>query len=106
MTSSPAQLRSLYRAFLRELPPQPILSSPRSYFQQKLRDSFLQPQGSKPTISLSQAEQYVQYLRAQRKYIMLVERYNPGMGMTEEERVRLTARRVGLDVPIEYEKTQ
>jgi hypothetical protein len=34
----------------------------------------------------------------------LLERYNPGMGMTEEERVRLSARRVGINLPIEYQE--
>jgi hypothetical protein len=34
-------------------------------------------------------------------YATLLERYNPGMGMDEEERVRLTARRVGMDLPDE-----
>ena len=41
------------------------------------------------------------YIQAQRMYATLIERYNPGMGMDEEERVRLTARRVGMDLPIE-----
>lgn len=35
-------------------------------------------------------------------YATLLERYNPGMNMEEEERVRLTARRVGMDLPEEY----
>lgn len=35
-------------------------------------------------------------------YATLVERYNPGMNMNEEERVRLTARRVGMDLPAEF----
>lgn len=35
-------------------------------------------------------------------YATLVERYNPGMNMDEEERVRLTARRVGMDLPEEF----
>jgi ATP synthase assembly factor FMC1 len=35
-------------------------------------------------------------------YATLLERYNPGMNMDEEERVRLTARRVGMDLPEEY----
>jgi len=34
-------------------------------------------------------------------YATLVDRYNPGMDMDERERVRLTARRVGMDLPIE-----
>ena len=33
----------------------------------------------------------------------LLQRYNPTHDMTEEERVRLTARRVGLDVPITHD---
>ena len=45
----------------------------------------------------------MQYIQAQRMYNTLVERYNPGMGMNEEERVRLTARRVGMDLPIEFD---
>lgn len=32
----------------------------------------------------------------------LVKRYNPAHDMTTEERVRATARRVGLDSPIGY----
>jgi hypothetical protein len=40
-----------------------------------------------------------QYARAQRTYSELLERYNPGMNMEEEERIRLTARRVGFDLP-------
>lgn len=35
-------------------------------------------------------------------YVSLLERYNPGMNMNEEERVRLTARRVGMDLPKEF----
>ena len=35
-------------------------------------------------------------------YATLLERYNPGMSMDEEERVRLTARRVGMDLPEEW----
>lgn len=51
---------------------------------------------------LAQAEQYIAYVRAQRMYATLVERYNPGMEMDEEERVRLTARRVGMNLPEEF----
>lgn len=38
-------------------------------------------------------------------YATLLERYNPGMEMDEEERVRLTARRVGMDLPEEFLNT-
>jgi len=103
MSTSPAQLRSLYRSLLRELPPRPILSSPRAPLHQRLHNQFrqqTQPPPSQRTVS--QAEQYAAYLKHQRQYVALVERYNPGMGMDEEERVRLTARRVGMDLPKEF----
>lgn len=35
-------------------------------------------------------------------YTTLLERYNPGMSFDEEERVRLTARRVGMEMPAEW----
>ena len=35
-------------------------------------------------------------------YATLLERYNPGMSMDEEEKVRLSARRVGMDLPEEW----
>ena len=53
---------------------------------------------------LAAADQYVQYLRAQRVHTTLLERYNPGMNMSEEDRVRLTARRVGMDLPVEMQR--
>ncbi|PPJ55507.1 hypothetical protein CBER1_07047 [Cercospora berteroae] len=105
------QARSLYRRFLRELParspsllanPSPIQKHIRADFASQPGDSAsLQHQTSQksPERRLEEAEQYVQYLAAQRMYTTLVERYNPGMNMTEEDRVRLTARRVGMDMP-------
>lgn len=54
-------------------------------------------------LRLQEAEQLAQYARAQRTYAALLERYNPGMNMDEEEKIRLTARRVGMDLPDLYE---
>ncbi|KAJ5893409.1 hypothetical protein N7495_005100 [Penicillium taxi] len=51
------------------------------------------------TIRIQEAEQLAQYAKAQRTYSLLLERYNNGMNMDEEERIRLTARRVGFDLP-------
>lgn len=51
------------------------------------------------TLRIQEAEQLARYARAQRTYAALLERYNPGMHLDEEERIRLTARRVGLDLP-------
>jgi len=35
-------------------------------------------------------------------YTTLIERYNPGMNMSTEDRVKLTARRVGMDMPDDW----
>ncbi|RYO92022.1 hypothetical protein DL766_006622 [Monosporascus sp. MC13-8B] len=102
--SNPAKLRSLYRALLRELPPKPKSTShARSPLQQRLRQSFTDDASPHP-LAPAQADQLIQYLRAQRQYTTLLERYNPGMNMDEEERVRLTARRVGMELPIEFDE--
>ncbi|KAI5467714.1 FMC1 protein family [Mariannaea sp. PMI_226] len=107
MASSSASLRSIYRSLLRELPPRPILASPRSSLHTRLRETFTKKPASSATATSDAARahaaaQAVAYLRSQRQYATLLERYNPGMGMDEEERVRLTARRVGMDLPVEY----
>ncbi|RMJ07167.1 hypothetical protein BHE90_014229 [Fusarium euwallaceae] len=102
MATSPSNLRSLYRSILRELPPRPILASPRSSLHTRLRDTFATSSPTSQEARAHVAAQAVAYLRSQRQYATLLERYNPGMGMDEEERVRLSARRVGMDLPIEY----
>ncbi|KAI3321158.1 hypothetical protein HD806DRAFT_197839 [Xylariaceae sp. AK1471] len=103
--SQPARLRSLYRSLLRELPPRP-LSSPdfRSPLHQKLRQSFSNNASNQHVVA--QADQLIQYLKAQRQYTTLLERYNPGMNMDGEERVRLSARRIGMQLPNEYGRNQ
>ena len=121
MTSSTpptARLRSLYRSLLRELPSRP--RAPPSPVQQRIRNALASdapaetittssssssttaPPSARHARQLDQAEQFLQYVRAQRTYATLLERYNPGMGMDEEERARLTMRRVGLDAPVEW----
>ncbi|UNI16735.1 hypothetical protein JDV02_003145 [Purpureocillium takamizusanense] len=97
-------LRSLYRSLLRELPPRPILKVPRSPLHAYLRGIFASsgapsspsssassPSTSSPITPTAQhhqaraeAEQLVTYLRWQRQYVALIERYNPGLGMDEE----------------------
>ncbi|KAI0518062.1 hypothetical protein F5B22DRAFT_601555 [Xylaria bambusicola] len=103
--AQPAHLRSLYRSLLRELPPRPLSSTAsRSPLHQKLRQSF--SNDASQDSAIAQAEQLIQYLKAQRQYTTLLERYNPGMNMEEEERIRLSARRVGMDLPKEYGRNQ
>ncbi|KAK1989098.1 FMC1 protein family [Colletotrichum cereale] len=100
MTAAP-RLRSIYRSLLRELPPRPVLARERAPVHSRLRASFAQPNAN-ADVAAAEAEQLAVYLRAQRTYVTLLERYNPGMDMDEEERVRLTARRVGMDLPKEF----
>ncbi|KAJ9607143.1 hypothetical protein H2200_008215 [Cladophialophora chaetospira] len=111
---APPSLRSLYRRLLRELPPtpQPRHTLPRTPIHNSIRShlSPYQSQAASPNTSqaaqlarLQELEQFIIYLRAQRMYGTLLQRYNPGMGMDEEERVRLSARRVGMNMPVEYE---
>lgn len=97
-TPTPTKLRSLYRSFLRELPPRSLSRTSRTPLQSRIRETI----ASSTTTSIEQAEQFLQYVRAQRMYATLLERYNPGMNMDEEDRVRLTARRVGMDLPEEF----
>ncbi|KAG9189081.1 hypothetical protein G6011_05949 [Alternaria panax] len=113
MSQTP-QIRSIYRRLLRELPSTPQttrtqhqkLSAP-SKLQQRIRQTLSRqpPNGhASATSQIQQAEQFIQYVQAQRTHSALLERYNPGMGMTEEERVRLSARRVGMNLPVEFEE--
>jgi hypothetical protein len=98
-----SRLRSVYRDILRELPPRPLLASPPAPLHKRIRDNFRQSSAQQDaSLAVQHAEQFLAYLRAQRTYVQLIERYNPSLDMDEEERVRLTARRVGMDLPPEF----
>ncbi|KAF8445384.1 hypothetical protein BGX38DRAFT_1078355, partial [Terfezia claveryi] len=89
--------RSIYRSLLRELPPltaspKQIKTTPAHMF---LRKSF------QSRDAVGKAEQIRDYLKAQRVYVALLERYNPNLRIEEEERVKLSARRVGFEMPKE-----
>jgi ATP synthase assembly factor FMC1 len=83
------------------------LNAPPSPLRSRIRASFAEPaEDPSPEYSLrqrQQAEQFIQYVKAQRTYITLLERYNPGMTMDDEDRIRLSARRVGMNMPIEFQ---
>lgn len=111
MAATPIQARSLYRRFLRELPSRsPSLLTNPSPMQQHIRADISQALDGQaqrekpPQRRIEEAEQFVQYLKAQRMYTTLLERYNPGMNMAEKDRVKATGRRVGMEMPIEFLK--
>ncbi|KAJ5142752.1 uncharacterized protein N7515_001539 [Penicillium bovifimosum] len=110
---SQIQARTTYRALLREIPrrsfktPSPLHQKLRHIFRtpspvssQSQPSHFSSPQTEEDRLRrVQEADQLAQYAAAQRKYCELLERYNPGMTMDEEEKIRLTARRVGFDLP-------
>lgn len=49
--------------------------------------------------NLNQLSNIINYLKSQRIYTELVERYNPGLAMDQEDKIRRTANRVGLSIP-------
>ncbi|KAF8475655.1 hypothetical protein BDZ91DRAFT_710074 [Kalaharituber pfeilii] len=94
--------RSLYRSLLREL--LPLTSAPKQIkltpTHQFLRSCFFSKNASSnDTLAMGKASQIKDYLKAQRMYAALLERYNPNLRIEDEERVRLTARRVGFELP-------
>lgn len=114
---APLRLRSLYRLLLRNLRPNPASPyiepnavQPKTIFEtnaslrQHLRTIVSSPSESSSKSYMAQIadlDQFTKYIAAQKEYIRLIERYNPGLNMAEEDRVRLTARRVGMDLPEE-----
>lgn len=123
MAQSASRLRSCYRQMLRELPLREIAtaSSKPSLLQRQIREYIAAPASAdRPLEShIAAMHQFVQYFKAQRTYLTLLERslfsssnhhiskltqsrYNPGVSMSEEEKIRLTAKRVGMGMPAEW----
>ncbi|KAF9885758.1 hypothetical protein FE257_012340 [Aspergillus nanangensis] len=109
-----AQTKSTYRALLRELPrrtlsnPTPLHSRIRELYRRPLEEipSSFPTAEEELNHRLEEAAQMAQYARAQRMYATLVDRYNPGTAFSDEERIRLTARRVGFDLPAEVKDNE
>lgn len=118
-----SQARSAYRALLREHPRRNLRATSTTPLHNRLRELFRtgvptnttttttsaeSADASAPaearTQRVQEAEQIAQYARAQRMYAHLLDLYNPGMSMNEEEKIRLTARRVGWELPVEAGK--
>jgi ATP synthase assembly factor FMC1, mitochondrial len=89
------------------------LSIPRNpEFHRYLREIF-QAEESRPERRIAEGDDVLLFLRSQRTYKVwrsyksvdlrktLLERYNPSVGVEQDEKVRRTARRVGLELPEE-----
>ncbi|KAK9472640.1 uncharacterized protein V1510DRAFT_416486 [Dipodascopsis tothii] len=72
----------------------------RSSLTAFLRDEFRRPD----TERARDAAEVLAYLKSQRTYKYLLDKYNPTATLEDHERVRLTARRVGLDLPKDIER--
>ncbi|OCH94241.1 hypothetical protein OBBRIDRAFT_161597 [Obba rivulosa] len=93
----------LYRSVIRELNRSAI--APRatrnkiitSHFRKIFEESL---QGNRSERFETEARDAVTFLRSQRMHKVLLDRYNPLHDLTAEERIKATARRVGLDMPL------
>ncbi|KAF9482450.1 hypothetical protein BDN70DRAFT_875000 [Pholiota conissans] len=47
-------------------------------------------------------ENAILFIKSQREHKRLLERYNPTFDLTAQDRIKATARRVGLDMPVTY----
>ncbi|KAH8113439.1 hypothetical protein DFH11DRAFT_1727909 [Phellopilus nigrolimitatus] len=100
------QYRAAYRSILRELAKSSI--APRNTrsrdIPQSIRVVFeahrAQP-GADDAKLVRDIGNAVTFVRSQKLHKELLDRYNPMHDMTPQERTRATARRVGLDMPIE-----
>ncbi|KAJ3764133.1 YwlC protein [Lentinula raphanica] len=91
-----------YRGLLRELkksslPPHKINSALSSSFRR------LAEEAKHSDVILDDLRNATVFMAAQREYKVLLDRYNPLVDLTAEERIHATARRVGLDMPITHE---
>jgi len=97
-----AEAARLYRYFLREIAKSSLVPRPQrnKVLAGHYRALFEQHQGGPSATALSrEVENAAAFLRHQRKYKELLERYNPLIDLTAEERIEATARRVGLNMP-------
>jgi len=96
-----AEVVRLYRHFLREVGKASLVPRPQrnKALAGHYRALFEPRDGPNATALSHEVENAVAFLRHQRKYKELLERYNPLVDLTAEERIEATARRVGLNMP-------
>ncbi|KAF9055132.1 hypothetical protein BDZ89DRAFT_1124918 [Hymenopellis radicata] len=104
MASSRHLVVRTYRSVLRELrnssPKKTAVVTPLS---SSFRLVLEQARDASPERVVERVKTAVSFLEAQRKYKELLDRYNPLVDLTSDERIHATARRVGLDMPVTHQ---
>ncbi|KAI0069049.1 hypothetical protein BV25DRAFT_1817987 [Artomyces pyxidatus] len=95
---------SAYRTLVREVSRASI--TPRPDRSQTIivnfRSIFAQQSAEGPSAQAfdHDVQNAITFLQSQRQYKALLDRYNPLIDLTGEERIEATARRVGLNMPV------
>lgn len=95
-----SQHSRLYRRLVREVAKASI--APRSQRNQEISTNFrtLFERNHQSETFQHDVEDVLTFMHSQRQYKTLLERYNPLVDLTAEERIEATARRVGLNMPV------
>ncbi|KAG8811346.1 hypothetical protein FRB91_009205 [Serendipita sp. 411] len=96
-----------------------IHASHRRLFRELIRSGRSRPRANRAPIatqvrdiilsgklSNTDAENAALFLKSQRTYNILLDRYNPLHDLTAEEHIKATARRVGLNMPVEVKESE
>ncbi|KAK9490727.1 hypothetical protein V1508DRAFT_375355 [Lipomyces doorenjongii] len=71
----------------------------KDVMREQFRSVAEEHQGKEADMKTRDAVEILAYLRSQRTYKTLLDKYNPTATLEDHERIRLTARRVGLELP-------
>ncbi|KAK9367362.1 hypothetical protein V1509DRAFT_627105 [Lipomyces kononenkoae] len=71
----------------------------KNVMREQFRSVAEEHQGKEAEMKTRDAIEILTYLRSQRTYKTLLDKYNPTSTLEDHERIRLTARRVGLELP-------
>ncbi|KAL0949768.1 hypothetical protein HGRIS_009807 [Hohenbuehelia grisea] len=99
----PKHVPGLYRTVLREVKKTSMTpKTPNKDIVASFRTLFERYNGPKESHAALDRDAQVAaiFLRSQREHKVLLERYNPLIDLSAEDRIKATARRVGLDMPV------
>ncbi|KEP55175.1 complex 1 LYR-like protein [Rhizoctonia solani 123E] len=100
-----SQAQAAYRVLLRELRKSSIFPrAERGTFVSKQILAIAHSARQTPEIFRRHVLNAAAFLKAQREYKILMDRYNPLHGLSVEEQRKATAHRVGLELPKEFKE--